>query len=396
MRQLFASSRKAFEVGSAALASAEACRELFEAHWQSLGPTIEKLQAGAGGHGARVFTEEELQKANADIEAASLASRAGSGRPGGQRFNFSVGLAKPVGVAKPKLLGGGVLKPGDNKSLPAASSASSSSSSSSTAAEGGGSRRTSLSQGPAHKPQHEMPKEEDLNNWSHHFSVESCDDKYLRQAVSGTDLVTFVFGLHVNWDLTQKQTALDEGRDAADKSRRDQELESAKGRLGDKKGKGKKKAAAADSAENAEHAGASGADNTVAAAEVEKGTTRQAECVGGGGDEGSSAGEDESADDENDDVQGVAAPPKDKQKAKDEQNAKRGLSFASETASAAVDDESEGALIAGVCIFCTFANSPSAKKCSVRAPLLLFFLSISLSLYFYHKRLAAVSDPIRR
>lgn len=48
-----------------------------------------------------------------------------------------------------------------------------------------------------HKPQVHMPKEEDLNNWSHHFGAESVNDEYLREATAGTDLVSFVFGLEV-------------------------------------------------------------------------------------------------------------------------------------------------------------------------------------------------------
>jgi hypothetical protein len=85
-----------------------------------------------------------------------------------------------------------------------------------------------------------MPKEEDLNNWSHHFSVDSVDDEYLKKATQGTGLVKFVFGLHVNWDLTQKQQALDEQRDASDKSRRDIDLKEAQSRIGEKKSKKKK------------------------------------------------------------------------------------------------------------------------------------------------------------
>ena len=48
-----------------------------------------------------------------------------------------------------------------------------------------------------YKPQLEMPKEEDLNNWSHHFGTDTINDSYLRKATQGTDLVSFVFGLEV-------------------------------------------------------------------------------------------------------------------------------------------------------------------------------------------------------
>ena len=44
---------------------------------------------------------------------------------------------------------------------------------------------------------------------SHHFSTESTDDVYLKKATRGTDIVSFVFGLDVSWDLTQKQNQLD-------------------------------------------------------------------------------------------------------------------------------------------------------------------------------------------
>jgi len=397
MRQLFATSKKVFEPGSAALSDAEDFRESFEAHWLSLGSTIEMLQS-AGGCGARVFTEEELQKANADLEAAALASRAGSGRAGGSRFKFNASLAKPKNPAG----SGGVLKPGETKAAAASStstsaSSSSSSSSSSTADDSKGSRRNSLSQ-PAHKPQHEMPKEEDLNNWSHHFSVDTCDDKYLRQAVTGTDLVTFVFGLHVNWELTQKQTALDEERDTLDKNRRDQELECAKGRLDDKKGKKKKKAAdaATDGAEVHEPA-ATAASSSLAAF---------AERGGNNNKEDSSSDESSASDDEveetlNNTMEVLSSPEGGKQ-SKNKEQINRGLSFTSDTtkpdaaaASGTREDassslsksapssskakkrplesasdrnnEAESAPSTKVCLFCTFANSPSAKKCMVRA-----------------------------
>ena len=64
-----------------------------------------------------------------------------------------------------------------------------------------------------HKPQLEMPKEEDLNNWSHHFSTDTIKDPYLKKATLGTDLVSFVFGLEVSGDLTQKQTQIDLDRE---------------------------------------------------------------------------------------------------------------------------------------------------------------------------------------
>ena len=50
-----------------------------------------------------------------------------------------------------------------------------------------------------------MPLEEDMNNWSHHWSVETIDDPVMRTAMLGaSDIISFVFGLEVTWDLLQK------------------------------------------------------------------------------------------------------------------------------------------------------------------------------------------------
>ena len=86
-----------------------------------------------------------------------------------------------------------------------------------------------------------MPKEEDLNNGSHHFSVDTVEDEYLRKATTGTDLVSFVFGLKVTWDLTQKQLELDTERELDDTKKRDESLAESKARLASKGGKKKKK-----------------------------------------------------------------------------------------------------------------------------------------------------------
>jgi len=260
---------------------------------------------------------------------------------------------------------------------------------------------------PAHKPQHEMPKEEDLNNWSHHFSVDTCDDKYLRQAVAGTDLVTFVFGLHVNWELTQKQTALDEERDTLDKNRRDQELECAKGRLDDKKGKRKKKAAAAADAESTDaHEPATAASSSLAAFAEDDGNNGD----NSSSDDESSANEDEVEETLNNAAEVLSSPENGKH-SKIKEPINRGLSFTSDTpnpsaaaASYPKEDarksapksaptslkskkrphesstsgknaDAESAPSTKVCLFCTFANSPSAKKCMVRV---LLFTSVYL------------------
>lgn len=52
-----------------------------------------------------------------------------------------------------------------------------------------------------------MPKEEDLNNWSHHISTDTVDDEVFCKAMSGTGdrLVSFIFGLEVTWELLQAQ-----------------------------------------------------------------------------------------------------------------------------------------------------------------------------------------------
>ena len=54
-------------------------------------------------------------------------------------------------------------------------------------------------------PQIGCPDEEDFNKWSHHCSVNTCDDEALRRAVSDSEAVSFLFGLEVNWDLLQEK-----------------------------------------------------------------------------------------------------------------------------------------------------------------------------------------------
>jgi len=192
--------------------------------------------------------------------------------------------------------------------------------------------RLSLGSTPPHKLQHEMPKEEDLNNWSHHFSVDTTEDAYLRQAVTGTDLVSFVFGLKVTWALTQAQTALDEEREVDDKSKRDADLEDAKGRLGAKKAK-KKKAKSGDPIGDAGQDEAGG----------------RVEDSGGGGmvddnndeEQENRGGEDEDRPDES------AHVPK--------------LNRVSAASEASAIADPEGA----TCTVCTLVNELSAKKCLV-------------------------------
>ena len=40
-----------------------------------------------------------------------------------------------------------------------------------------------------------LPKEEDLNNWSHHASIDTIGDEVLKRALRGRDDVSFVFGM---------------------------------------------------------------------------------------------------------------------------------------------------------------------------------------------------------
>ena len=54
-------------------------------------------------------------------------------------------------------------------------------------------------------PQEGCPEDEDFNKWSHHTSVDTCDDEALRRACQDNDVVSFVFGLEVNWTLLQSK-----------------------------------------------------------------------------------------------------------------------------------------------------------------------------------------------
>ncbi|KDO30107.1 hypothetical protein SPRG_05299 [Saprolegnia parasitica CBS 223.65] len=59
------------------------------------------------------------------------------------------------------------------------------------------------------RPQIDMPAEEDLNNWNHHYSYETVADDIMRDAQAGSDLVSFVFSCRVDWDLFQAQEQRD-------------------------------------------------------------------------------------------------------------------------------------------------------------------------------------------
>ena len=55
------------------------------------------------------------------------------------------------------------------------------------------------------QPQVEMPTEEDLKNWSHHWTVRTVDDPTMREALQGREeSISFLFGLEVTWDLLQR------------------------------------------------------------------------------------------------------------------------------------------------------------------------------------------------
>ncbi|KAJ8613667.1 hypothetical protein CTAYLR_003158 [Chrysophaeum taylorii] len=57
---------------------------------------------------------------------------------------------------------------------------------------------------PFKKQQYPLPKEEDLNNWSHHSSVATIEDPVFKKAMRKIpDAVTFVFGMYQDWDLIQ-------------------------------------------------------------------------------------------------------------------------------------------------------------------------------------------------
>lgn len=52
------------------------------------------------------------------------------------------------------------------------------------------------------------PEETDMNKWSHHCSPLSCDDELFAKALGDDDgLVSFIFGLEVNWSLLEKREA---------------------------------------------------------------------------------------------------------------------------------------------------------------------------------------------
>jgi len=59
-----------------------------------------------------------------------------------------------------------------------------------------------------------MPDEENMRDWSHHFSTETCDDPVMRAAMKGFDSISFVFGLEVTWSLIQQRKEEEEEKAA--------------------------------------------------------------------------------------------------------------------------------------------------------------------------------------
>ena len=207
--------------------------ETFEEQWAVLAPRITELSSM--GMGVKCFTEEELAEKSAQLEAAAMAS-ANCG-PVRRTFNAHASLKSRMVGDKARLIRKG--KSGAKMDLSLAEA--------SVQKKSAEVDQVSLSQGssngPAFKPQHELPQEEDLNNWSHHFSTATVDDEYLKRATAGTDLVSFVFGLRVNWDLTQQQLVIDSEKEEGRKKCRAKDLEAAKSRLGAKKESKQKTAA---------------------------------------------------------------------------------------------------------------------------------------------------------
>ena len=59
-----------------------------------------------------------------------------------------------------------------------------------------------------------MPDEENMRNWSHHYSTDTVDDPVFRAAMRGYDAVSFVFGLEVTWSLIQERQQEEEEKQA--------------------------------------------------------------------------------------------------------------------------------------------------------------------------------------
>ncbi|GMF09455.1 unnamed protein product [Phytophthora lilii] len=95
-------------------------------------------------------------------------------------------------------------------------------------------------------PQIGMPPEEDLNNWGHHRSYASVDDKVMQAALQQVqnDLVSFAFSCRIDWELLQEHQAENEEkenqRDEERKRKRKEIIEAANRQRAEKENKSKK------------------------------------------------------------------------------------------------------------------------------------------------------------
>jgi len=244
----------------------------------------------------------------------------------------------------------------------------------------------------AHKPQVDMPKEEDLNNWSHHFNAETTNDEYLREAVRGTDLVSFVFGLEVSWDLTKKQMVIDKELETQHEVQKIRSLEEARQRLGQKRGKKSRKkqeceVPAEDRSEDPEQAHPDQGSQVVSSNHSQEGDQSSPHVVA------AESGDDPQASDPGTEGETGAAHLGDKQSDKqpesdtfentqiDDESGSQDQAEVKESTDGETDASSAlltltgsslhekqadaGTSAPGACPLCTFQNNSNAKKCRI-------------------------------
>jgi DNA repair and recombination protein RAD54 and RAD54-like protein len=70
------------------------------------------------------------------------------------------------------------------------------------------------------------PEESDLNRWSHHGSIQTCDDEILKKAFidDSTYAPTFIFGLEVNFQLLEENEELKKVANEKRKAERDDDI----------------------------------------------------------------------------------------------------------------------------------------------------------------------------
>ena len=150
----------------------ENLNETFNELWEQ----ESKELAAMSVKGLKKFTEEERAEANSKIQAAEESNSSRS----------ALSSKRPVFTKQLTIGGSNRVRSGFSGSskllgrLPGSAASSSSSSSACCApalvkAEEGEEEEKEEN----FKPQKDMPKEEDLNNWSHHFSAETTDDEYI-------------------------------------------------------------------------------------------------------------------------------------------------------------------------------------------------------------------------